>query len=226
MPLCPPPRPLNCWTARGRDPRRRAASRARWPQLRLPSPPVAPARPRPPAARASSARRTRPPGGGDSGGELGGVPPEGPAGTAPLAPVTRGRFLIGQGTMLQPHLLDLSNGQWIGTWLSGSATHRTLTVALLSTAAAAAVRERRIPAGALTGTISCWNTPLLAAGPDGQVVEGVLGCTEIAKTHTAQLMLTSWNATLRQAAADPSARVCGAGHDPASDRRWTSGPAS
>ncbi len=117
-----------------------------------------------------------------------------PAGTAPLAPVTRGRFLIGQGTMLQPHLLDLSNGRWIGTWLSGSATHRTLTVALLDSRRGL-VRERRLPTAALTDGGSLLNTPLLAAGPDGQVV--MLGWAIHANDHTAQLMLTSWNAALR-----------------------------
>jgi hypothetical protein len=117
-----------------------------------------------------------------------------PAGKAPLAPVTRGSYLIGRGTMLQPQLLDLSDGQWIGAWLSGSATRRTLTVALLDSRRGL-VRERVVPAAALTDGGSLLDTPLLASGPDGQVV--MLGRAIHANTHTAQLMLTSWNATLR-----------------------------
>ncbi len=117
-----------------------------------------------------------------------------PAGTAPLAPVTKGRFLIGHGTMLQPHLLDLSNGQWIGTWLSGSAARRTLTVALLDSRRGL-VRERLLPAAALTDGGSLLTTPLLASGPNGQVVMAWRAIH--ANTHTAQLMLTSWAATLR-----------------------------
>ncbi len=126
-----------------------------------------------------------------------------PAGTAPLAPVTKGRFLIGRGTMLQPRLLGLSNGQWIGVWLSGSATHRTLTVALLDSRHGL-VRERLLPTAALTGGGPVLDTPLLASGPDGQVV--MVWRALHAGTHTAQLMLTSWNVTLR---GQPQTRALG-----------------
>lgn len=124
-------------------------------------------------------------------------------GKAPLASVTRGRFVIGHGTMLGPQLLDLTNGNWIGVWLSGSAARRTLTVALLDSRHGL-VRERVLSAAALTGGGSLPSTPLLASGPGGQVV--LLWRALDPNTRTARLMFTSWNETLH---GEPQTRQLG-----------------